>query len=179
MRLTKTAKIKEKSEYEQKVLDIARTARVVAGGRRFSFRAVVAVGNKRGKVGVGVGKGPDVSSAIEKAVYQAKKKLINVYIKNGTVVHDVYAKYASARVFLKPAKVGRGIIAGGAMRAIFDLAGIENITAKQISRTGNKLNVAGATIKALSNLKSHKIENIKTEQKPDPSAINSPNLSAR
>lgn len=144
---------KEKSEFDQKVLDMARVTRVVAGGRRFSFRATVGIGNKKGKIGVGVGKGLDVSQAVDKAVSDAKKNLIVVVLKEGTIPHEVEAKYASARVFLKPAPKGKGLVAGGAIRVICSLAGIENITAKIISKSTNKLNNARATLDALKKLK--------------------------
>ena len=147
-------KIKEKSEYDQKVLDIRRVARVVKGGRRFSFRATVIVGNKRGKVGVAVAKGPDVSTAVEKAVYQAKKGFLIVPItKGGSIPYDVEAKYSAARVKLMPARVGAGIIAGGAVRAVADLAGIQNMSSKILSRSTNKLNNAMAVMEALKKLK--------------------------
>ncbi len=144
---------REKSEYDQKVLDMARVTRVVAGGRRFSFRATVGLGNKKGKIGVGVGKGLDVSQAVEKAVADAKKNMIVVVLKDGTIPHEIEAKYAAARVFLKPAPKGKGLVAGGAMRIICSLAGIENITAKIISKSTNKLNNARATLEALKKLK--------------------------
>lgn len=149
----KEPRIKEKPEYEHKLLDVTRTARMVAGGRRFSFRAVVIVGNKKGKVGVGVAKGRDVSIAVDKAVKQAKKNLITITItKEGSISDRVEAKYSAAKVMLKPAAKGRGVIAGGTVRTICNLAGIENITAKAIGRTNNKLNNARATILALQKL---------------------------
>lgn len=154
--LSKTKKqiVKEKPEFEQKLLDVRRTARMVAGGRRFSFRAVVIVGDKKGKVGVGVAKGADVSIAVDKAVKQAKKRLTEVSItQDGSIPYKVEARYSAARVMLKPAAKGRGVIAGGTVRAICNLAGIENVTAKIIGRTNNKLNNARATILALQKLK--------------------------
>lgn len=144
----------EKSEFDQRVLDVARVTRVVAGGRRFSFRATVVVGNKIGKVGVGIGKGIDVSQSVEKAVADAKKNIIIVPIKNATIPHEVTAKYGAAKVLLKPAPKGAGLVAGGALRAICGLAGIENISAKILSKSGNKLNNARAAIEALKKLKS-------------------------
>ncbi|MFH1308875.1 MAG: 30S ribosomal protein S5 [Patescibacteria group bacterium] len=142
--------VKEKQEFDQKLLDVTRTARMVAGGRRFSFRAVVVIGDKNGRVGVGVSGGKDVSIAVEKAVKQAKKDLIKILItKNGSISFKVEAKYGAAKVMLKPAARGRGVIAGGTVRTICNLAGIENITAKIIGRTNNKLNNARATLKAL------------------------------
>ena len=139
-------------EYEQKLLDIARVVRVVAGGRRFRFRATVVIGDKKGKVGVGVSKGQDVSLAVEKAVEDAKKHLIRVKIVDGTIPHEVDAKFNTAKVLLKPGIQGRGIVAGGAVRVICNLAGIENLSGKILGKTKNKLNNARATIKALKEL---------------------------
>jgi small subunit ribosomal protein S5 len=144
---------KEKSEFDQRVIDVARVARVVAGGRRFSFRATVAIGNRKRKVAVGVAKANDVSRAIEKAVVQAKKDLTEVKIKDTTIPHEVSSKFGAARVMLKPAQKGRGIVAGGVVRVICDLAGISDIVSKVISRSTNKLNNAVATIEALKKLK--------------------------
>ena len=144
----------EKPEFEQKLLGVRRTARMATGGRRFSFRAVVVIGNKKGKVGVGIAKGSDVSMAVDKAVRQAKQKLIEIFITgDGSIAFRVEAKYSAARVMLKPAIKGRGVIAGGTVRTICGLAGITNITAKVLGRTNNKLNNARATIKALEGLK--------------------------
>jgi len=150
----KEFRTKEKPEFEQKLLDVARTARLVAGGRRFSFRTVVVLGNKKGKVGVGVAKGADVTIAVEKAVRQANKYLIEVPLtEEDSIGYPIQAKYSAARVMLKPAAQGRGVIAGGTVRAICNLAGIKNVTAKILGRTNNKLNNARATIKALEKLK--------------------------
>jgi small subunit ribosomal protein S5 len=144
----------EPPEFEQKLLDVRRTARMAAGGRRFSFRAVVVIGNKKGKVGVGIAKGSDVTMAVDKAVKQAKKKLIEVPITaDGSIAFRVEAKYGAARIMLKSAAKGRGVIAGGTVRTICNLVGISNITSKIIGRTNNKLNNARATIKALERLK--------------------------
>ena len=148
---------REKPEFEQKLLDLARVTRVVKGGRRFSFRATMVIGDRKGRVGVGVGKGTDVSIAINKAVNQAKKKMINVDIYNGTIYHDVDIKLGSAKIMFKPAKEGRGIVAGGAVRAVVDLAGIKDIVSKSLG-TSNKLNVARATVEALKEVKSPKEE---------------------
>ena len=146
--------IRERPEFEHKLLDVTRTARMVAGGRRFSFRAVVVIGNKKGKVAAGVAKGSDVSIAVDKAIKQAKKHFINIPLtEDKTIPYQVEAKYSAARVLLKPAVKGRGIIAGGTIRVICVLGGIENITAKIIGRTNNKLNNSRATIKALEKLK--------------------------
>lgn len=144
---------KETLGFDQKVLDIRRVARVVAGGKRFSFRATVVIGSRAGKVGVGVAKGADVSKAVEKAVTQAKKDMIEVPVVKGTIPHTTWAKHSSARVLLKPAKAGKGIIAGGAMRSVLALAGVKDVTAKILGRTPNKLTNAMATIEALKKLR--------------------------
>lgn len=141
-------------EFEQKLLDVSRVARVTAGGRRFNFRTVVVVGDKSGRVGVGSAKGRDVRISMEKAVRKGKKNMFRAPItEEGTIPHESYGKSASALVFLKPAPAGRGIIAGGAVRVVCDLAGYKDIIGKMISRTNNKLNNARATIEALKNIK--------------------------
>lgn len=144
---------KEKSEFDSKVLDIARVTRVTKGGKRFSFRATVAIGDGKGRVGIGVAQGHDVAQSVQKASHQAKKNVISVSIKKGTISHSIQFKYKSAVVLLKPAPLGNGVKAGGPVRVVAKLAGIENITAKLIERTGNKINIARATIGALSKLK--------------------------
>ncbi len=144
---------KEKEEFESKLIDLARTARIMAGGRRFSFRAVVIMGNRKGKVGVGVGKGQDVSIAIEKANRDGKRNVINVPIINNTIPYQSEAKYKSAKVLLKPRREG-GIIAGGPLRVICEFSGIPNITGKIIGKTKNKLSNARAAILALKKIKS-------------------------
>ena len=152
--------IKKKEEFESKLLDLARVVRVAAGGRRFRFRAVMVIGNKEGKVGVGVAKGLDVAQAVEKATRSAKKNLIQVSIIKDSIPHQVEAKFGASRVLLKPQRKGRGLVAGGTVRVICNLAGIKNISSKILGRTGNKLNNARATIKALQKLK---IPNTKLE----------------
>ena len=142
------------SEFDRKLLDVRRVARVVAGGRRFSFRTTVVIGNRKGKVGVGVAKGPDVTIATEKAAYQAKKGLVNVPVTpDGSIAHEVRAKFSAARVLLRPRPAGSGIVAGGAVRAVVELAGITNISSKILSRTPNKLTNAMATLEALKKLR--------------------------
>jgi small subunit ribosomal protein S5 len=143
-----------KDEFETKLLDLARVTRVTGGGKRMSFRAVVVAGDKKSKVGIGVDKGKDVSQAIEKATRRAKKNLVSVVIVEGTIPHEVYAKSGPARILLKPQKKGRGLVAGGAVRMICDLAGIKNISSKILSGSKNKLNNARATMEALRKLKS-------------------------
>lgn len=146
---------REKSEFEQKVLDIRRVTRVVAGGKRFRFRATVVLGDYKGRVGVGVDKGADTSESIEKASRVARKNLILVPIKNNTIPHEVIGKFSSAVVLLKPAGEGKGIVAGGPVRVVVSLAGITNITSKILGTTTNKLNNARAAIEALKKLKQH------------------------
>lgn len=146
---------KEKPEFDQKLLDLARVTRVVKGGRRFRFRATLVIGNRKGRVGVGVGKGSDVTDAISKAFDDAKKNLITVPIKGNTIAHAIEHKKGSAKVILKPAKEGRSIVAGGAVRAVVDYAGIRDIVSKSLG-TSNKLNVARATVEALQLLNSSK-----------------------
>lgn len=142
-------------EFDQRVIDIARVARVVAGGRRFRFRATVVVGNKNGKVGVGVSKGGDVSAAIQKASEKAKKAMKVVPVQNGTIPYETQKKLSGANVFLKPAGEGTGIIAGGAVRAVVELAGIHNILSKMLG-SNNKTNNALAAFHALTEMKTPK-----------------------
>src|SRR3989344_3891182 len=145
---------KEKSEYEQRLIDLSRVARVMAGGRRFSFRAALILGNKKGQVGFGLGKGADTSLAIEKAARSAKKNMINVPLnKWNSIPHEVKEKYSSGVVIIKPAKAGKGLVAGGAGGAGRSLAGVENASVKTLSPTKNKINIAKATIEALRMLK--------------------------
>lgn len=140
-------------EFDQKIIDIRRVARVVAGGRRFSFSVVVVIGDKKGKVGVGVGKAGDTALAIEKSIAKAKKAMIEIRrTDSGSIPHETGAKYSSARLIIMPAP-GRGLVAGSSVRAVLDLAGITNVTTKLLSGTKNKLNNAQAAIKALSLLK--------------------------
>ena len=146
-----TAEIKE--EFESKLLDLTRISHTRAGGRKIGFRAVIVVGNKGGKVGMGVAKGNDVALAIEKATRLAKKNLIEVPIVEDTIPHEVNSKFGPAEVLLRPQRKGRGLVAGGTVRIICNLSGIRNISSKILGRTGNKLNNAQATIKALKKLK--------------------------
>lgn len=141
----------EPKEFEELVINIDRVARVVKGGRRFRFKALVVVGNKKGKVGVGVSKGQDVQTAVAKATDVAKKHLITVPITNGTIPHDVEVKYSGAQVLIKPAAPGTGIIAGGVIRQIIGVTGINNMLSKSLGST-NKVNIAYAVIEALQSL---------------------------
>lgn len=146
-----------RDEYETKLLDLARVTRVTGGGKRMSFRAVVVAGDKKSKIGIGIDKGKDVSQAVEKATSRAKKNLISIVVVNGTIPHQVEAKFGSARILLKPQKKGRGLVAGGAVRTICDLAGIKNVSSKILSGSKNKLNNARVTMEALKKLKARKI----------------------
>ena len=138
------------------MIDLRRVARVVAGGRRFSFRATVVAGTRTGRVGIGVAKGADTALAIEKALRQARKSFISVPItKSRSIPYEVEAKFGPAHLLLKPAREGRGLVAGGAVRSVLDFAGIENASAKILSRSSNKLNNAKVTIEALKKLKHH------------------------
>jgi small subunit ribosomal protein S5 len=139
-------------ELSEKVVNIARVAKVTKGGRTFSFAAVVVVGNGSGVVGFGLGKAREVTEAITKGVNDAKKSLIQVTIINGTVPHQIEAKYCGSTVFLKPAAPGTGVIAGGAMRAVLESAGITDVLAKS-KGSSNPHNVVKATIKALADIR--------------------------
>ena len=143
----------KKDEFESKLLDLARVSHTRAGGRRLRFRAIVISGNKAGKVGLGVASGLDVSQAVEKATYQSKKSLIEVPVVNETISHEIMAKVGPARVLLKPQQKGRGLMAGGVVRTICQLAGIKNISSKLLGTTKNKLNNGRATIEAFKKLK--------------------------
>jgi len=142
-----------KSEYDQKMITIRRVSRTVAGGRRFSFSVALIIGNKKGKVGVGLGKAGDTTLAIDKAVRNAKKNMITVNLtKDSSIAHKVSAKYTASRVELMPVR-GRGLVAGSSVRPVLELAGITNIVAKINSGSKNGLNNARAAIEALKSLK--------------------------
>lgn len=141
-----------KPEFDQKIIDIRRVARVVAGGRRFSFSVTLVAGDKKGKVGVGTGKAGDTSLAIDKAMRDAKKNMIKINTtKDMSIAHDIKAKFSSARVLIMPAP-GRGIIAGSSVRNVIELAGLKNIVGKVLSGSKNKVNIAKVAIKALSEI---------------------------
>ena len=161
---------REKSEYDQKLLEASRVARVVKGGKRFSFRALVIIGNRKGKVSVGVAKGADLTDATQKSVTNAKKAIITVPITNGSIPHEVYQKFGASKVLIKPAPKGSGIIAGGAVRAILELAGVANASGKILGST-NKLNCARATILALGKFKSNTRPVNLTAKKPEEAAV--------
>ena len=151
---------KKTSEYKEKTIEIRRVTRVVAGGKRFSFRATVIVGNLRGKVGVGVAKGLDVSSAVQKAKRKAEKNIVIIpLVEERTISYDVTGKYGASLVRIKPARKGNGLIAGGSSRIVLDLVGVKDISAKILGRTKNKLTNAMATIQALKQLQSLAVKN--------------------
>ena len=146
-------KERAQSEFEQRIIDLARVTRVMAGGKRMRFRACVAIGDKRGRVGWSVAKGADVAIAVNKAVNKAKKNLFKLKLTGGTIPHQVVGKFKSSQVMLKPAVEGTGIIAGGAVRQILELAGVPNIYGKILTKTNNKISNIEATMKALKSLK--------------------------
>ncbi|HEY1074107.1 MAG TPA: 30S ribosomal protein S5 [Patescibacteria group bacterium] len=143
----------ESTPLEERVVAIDRVSRTQKGGRRMRFRATVVVGDRNGSVGLGIGKANEITSAVAKATYQAKKNIVTVPIVRHTIPHEIIGKFDTAIVLLKPAQVGTSIIAGGAVRPILELAGVENVVSKCLSRTTNKLNNAYATLKALTTLK--------------------------
>lgn len=138
-------------EFDERVIAIDRVARVVKGGRRFRFRATVVIGNGQGRVGVGVGKGGEVMSSIAKAVAKAKRNMITVNLREHTIPHQVEVRFSGAQVMLKPASAGTGVIAGGAVRSVVEVAGINDLLTKSLG-SSNKVNNAYATIMALSQL---------------------------
>ena len=139
-------------ELEEKVVKIKRVAKVVKGGRRFSFSAIVVVGDGKGSVGYGLGKANEVTDAIAKGVDDAKKNLVKVSVLNDTIPHGSFTKYGAAKVLLKPAPAGTGVLAGGAMRAVLESAGVKNVIGKSLG-SSNPHNVVKATIKALTEMK--------------------------
>ncbi len=140
---------KEEKQFDERVVAIDRVARVVKGGRRFRFRALVVVGDRKGKVGAGTAKGADVTAAVAKATEVAKKSLVKVHVdKNGTIAHEHEAKVSGAKILLKPAAPGTGLIAGGVVRIVLEVAGVHNILSKSLG-SSNKINLAYATLEAL------------------------------
>lgn len=136
------------SGFSEKVIAIDRVARVVKGGRRFRFRALVVVGDQKGQVGVGLAKGADVTAAVAKATDVAKKKMYTIAVVDGTIPHEVYAKAAGAKILIKPAAAGTGLIAGGVVRTLLEAVGINNALSKSLG-SSNKVNMAYATLEAL------------------------------
>lgn len=143
---------REQSEWEEKIIQVRRVTKVVKGGKKLSFRAVVAVGNGKGQVGIGVGKAAEVISAIQKGVVDAKKSLVKVPLVSSTIPHQIVGRQGSSRILLKPAAKGTGVIAGGAARAILELAGVGDVLSKSLGSRA-PLNVARATIDGLKGLR--------------------------
>lgn len=159
---------KEEKQFDERVVSVDRVARVVKGGRRFRFRALVVIGDGKGKVGVGTAKGTDVTAATQKATDVAKKNLAQVVIEKGTIPHEQEARVSGARILLKPAAPGTGLIAGGVVRVVLEVAGIHNALTKSLG-SSNKINVAYATVEALKAIqpraKWHTLKNAPTAEK--------------
>lgn len=149
---SKRSDIVEEKQFDERVVHIDRVARVVKGGRRFRFRALVVVGDKKCRVAVASAKGADVTAAVAKAVDVAKKNLVNIHIYNGTIPHEALAKVGGAQIFIKPASPGTGLIAGGVVRTVLEVAGVSNALSKSLGST-NKTNTAYATLDALKSVK--------------------------
>jgi len=150
-----------RDEFDQRLVDIARVTRVMAGGKRMRFRATVAIGDKKGKIGLGMAKGADVALAVNKAVNNAKKAMIEISIVNDTIPHEIFHKFGAAKVLLKPARQGRGVIAGGAIRMLLELVGIKNVTSKNLG-TNNKVTISKCLMEALDLLKKVETKTPKT-----------------
>nr|YP_009774031.1 30S ribosomal protein S5 [Caulacanthus okamurae]QIZ74648.1 30S ribosomal protein S5 [Caulacanthus okamurae] len=150
----KNVKSKEQdSTWEERVVQIKRVTKVVKGGKKLSFRAILVVGNEKGQIGVGIGKASDVIGAVKKGVTDAKKHIIDIPItKSNSIPHPINGISGAAKVIIRPSAIGSGVIAGGSVRTVLELAGIKNILAKQL-RSNNTLNNARATLNALSNLR--------------------------
>lgn len=143
--------VEEKKEFDERIVHIDRVARVVKGGRRFRFRALVVVGDHKGKVGIGIAKGADVTSAVTKATDVAKKHMVKINLYKGTLPHEATAKVGGANILIKPASAGTGLIAGGVVRTILEVTGVSNVLSKSLGST-NKANTAYATIEALQSM---------------------------
>lgn len=144
---------RERSEFDQKVVEVSRVTRVVAGGKRMRFRALVVIGDRKGKVGMGLTKGADVSESVNKAVAAAKKNLVTLPLVNDTIPHELKVKFKSSSLMLKPAKPGTGVIAGGAVRSVMGLAGVKNVVSKMLG-SNNKVNNVKAVFEAFRKMKS-------------------------
>lgn len=148
----KKPRMEEKDEFDKKLLEVRRVTKVVKGGRTMRFAALVVVGDNKGRVGMGTAKASEVPMAVEKATKAAKKNLVTVPVVNGTVPYEAIGKFSTTRVIILPAKAGSGIIAGGAARSVFELAGYTDVTSK-IHGSTNKINTVRATLNALKNMR--------------------------
>ncbi len=161
---------REKPEFEQHIADLARVTRVTGGGKQLSFRATVLIGDRKGRVGFGVDKGKDVQIAVDKAVKQAQKNLIRVPMLSETIPHRVECKFKAARLMIKPAPKGSGIIAGSVVRTVLDLAGVPNASAKMLGKTNNKITNIKAVFQALQSFKYKAVERAKNQYNKEKSA---------
>ena len=146
-------RFKRESEFQEKVVSIRRVSKTVKGGRIFKFAAVVIVGNKKGKVGIGIGKSGEIPDAVRKGIENAKKSLKQIALKGTTIPHDIIGEYGAGRVILKPAPEGTGVIAGGPVRAVVELLGIKDIRTKSL-KSNNPINVVRATVSGIEKLRS-------------------------
>lgn len=142
----------EEKQFDERVINIDRVARVVKGGRRFRFRALVVLGDHKGKVGIGVSKGADVTAAISKATDVAKKNMVTIALTKGTIPHEAEAKVSGAKILVMPASPGTGLIAGGVVRTVLEVTGVSNALSKSLG-SSNKVNIAYATLEALKSIK--------------------------
>jgi small subunit ribosomal protein S5 len=141
-------RVQEEKQFDERVVYVNRVARVVKGGRRFRFQALVVAGDHKGRVGIGISKGADVAAAVNKATDVAKKTMVKVPLHNGTLTHDVQSKVGGANILIMPAAPGTGLIAGGVVRTVLEVVGVENALSKSLG-SSNRINTAYATIKAL------------------------------
>jgi len=163
----KPYKERERDEFEQKIVDLRRVTRVMAGGKRMRFRACVVIGDNNGRIGYGLAKGADVAIAVNKAVAQAKNGILKLDIVDGTIAHQIVKKYKAAQIVFRPAPDGTGIIAGGAVRAVLEISGIKNISAK-ILGSNNKVNIIKSVFAALGDLKTRQPKEV---VKPAPKVV--------
>ncbi len=156
---------KEPKEFDEEVIQIDRVTRVVKGGRKLRFRATVAIGDRKGRVGIGIGKSHEVTGAIQKGIAKAKKDIVKVKLDGSTIPHDIKIKYKSAKILLIPAVEGTGLISGGTVRKVLELAGVKNVLSKSFGTT-NKVNVTKATFEALKKLQETPRMKKRNEAKP-------------